>query len=136
MLTATSTVPPIPDLKIDTAGIAARLAAGMLAHWSAQLASGKQPDGTSLPPNQEGGPMGVGGGSLTIGWVATKPRRAGTTSTVDASPRRDGKWPIVESVLRRKGVQFTAVTGTAKVEFDRLIGLEVEKIRAAIAARK
>jgi hypothetical protein len=118
---------PSPDYEIDAPDMALAIAEGMRDFYAGQLDAGRQPDGSPLPLNEEGQPLGKGGGSIVRGWKANREpsnRRLGRVST---EPGQSGKLAIAVARLRRRGVKFQGVTGAAAIELARMISDEVTR---------
>jgi hypothetical protein len=115
------------DYEIDAPDMALAIAEGMRDFYAGQLDAGRQPDGSPLPLNAEGKPLGKGDGSIVRGWKANREpsnRRLGRAS---AEPGQSGKLAIAVARLRRRGVKFQGVTGAAAQELARLISDEVDR---------
>lgn len=111
-LTATVSTPRL-RLRVDTERTAVQLADEMWKFWSANFKAGKQPDGSPLPLNQEGGPLGLGGGYLVRSWrTRVVNRRKGQTSA-QARPADAGRRVIAIRALRKRGVRFQGLDGVS-----------------------
>lgn len=113
--------------EIDAQAMALAIAEGMRDFYVEAMEAGQQPDGSALPRNQEGGPLGVGGGSIIRGWKARGlggTKRLGRAST---EPGQDGKLAIAVRKLRQRGVKFQGVRGAAAEALARLISDEVDR---------
>jgi hypothetical protein len=118
---------PSLDYEIDAPDMALAIAEGMRDFYAGQLDAGRQPDGSALPLNAEGKPLGKGDGSIVRGWKANREpsnRRLGRAST---EPGQSGKLAIAVARLRRRGVKFQGVTGAAAIELARMISDEVTR---------
>jgi hypothetical protein len=107
---AKASMPPIV-LRVDASKIATAIGEEMLVHWLATTRSGRQPDGTALPRNREGRPLGVGGGSLLRGWRVVMTRQSRGTATVAARPSARARQLTAIRVMMVRGVKFQSLDG-------------------------
>jgi hypothetical protein len=113
--------------EIDPQAMADALAGGMRDFYAGQLDKGLQPDGSALPRNQEGQPLGRGNGSIVRGWTWRSIGQSSKVGRAETAPDQSGKMGIVIRSLRRRGVQFQGVNGAAAQELARLISDEVDR---------
>lgn len=100
-------------LRFDPERTARQLAETMHKHWTANFLAGKQPDGSALPLNQEGRPLGVGGGSLVRGWSLRTLNKRKDQASVVVSPGRSGKRVEAIRAMSKRGVRFQGLDGVS-----------------------
>jgi hypothetical protein len=120
-------IAPPPTYALDPQGMAEAIAEGMRDFFAAQLEAGKQPDGSRLPLNDDGKPLGRGDGTFVRTWKATGIRATKRVGRAITAPNQEGKLAIVVRVLRRRGVKFQGTTGAAAEALARLISDEVDR---------
>ena len=113
--------------EINPQEMADTLAEGMRDFYASQLDRGLQPDGSALPRNQEGLPLGRGNGSIVRGWQWRSIGESSTIGRAVTEPDQSGKMGIVVLALLRRGVKFQGVQGAAAQELARLISDEVDR---------
>lgn len=118
---------PSFDYQIDPQAMAETIAEGMRDFYAQQLNAGKQPDGSALPPNAEGKPLGKGDGSIVRGWKAYGLRASKLVGRAVTEPNQEGKWAIIIRRLRRRGVKFQGTRGAAAEALARMISDEVTR---------
>lgn len=115
---------------VDTDMIARAVATDMLKHWLSNFLAGKQPDGTPLPLNKEGRPLGVGSGALARGWHVKRVGRGSLSATSAGVPSDRGRTRVdAITAMQRRGVRFQGLEGASEVAFVRI---STHRIKTAI----
>ena len=110
----------LPDLNvaIDVDRVARDVAGEMRDFWADQLDKGKQPDGSALPLNKEGKPLGRGRGTLVRRWRVRKLSSRVRVGRSVVEPYTTGRYAIAVARLRARGVRFQTLEGAAAQHWD------------------
>jgi hypothetical protein len=101
------------EIGLDLRRVAEHLAIGMRDYWADQLDDGLQADGSPLPLNEEGKPLGRGKGTFVRNWkLRTSRTRGRGRATVE--PFKGGKYRAAWFVLAARGVMFMSFAGAAE----------------------
>jgi hypothetical protein len=134
-ITATLTTPKI-KISIDHEAMAQDIAEEMDGWWRTNFLSGKQPDGSDLPTNQRGLPLGVGSGSLVEGWELELERNGeGTETTARFAPTDRGKQLVAIRRMAARGVRFQGLSGESATRWAKAVKRAAKSaMRAALLA--
>lgn len=105
------------ELGLDLRRVAEGLAMGMRDYYADQLDAGLQADGSPLPLNKEGKPLGRGQGTFVRKWRLRTSRTRGIGRAI-LEPHKSGKYRIAWWKLAQRGVQFMSFEGTAAAAWD------------------
>ena len=101
------------EIGLDLRRVAEQLAIGMRDFWADQLDAGRQADGSALPLNKEGKPLGRGKGTFVRNWRLRTSRARGVgRATVE--PYKAGKYRIAWFKLAQRGVMFMSFEGQSE----------------------
>jgi len=109
------------QLRIDTQAIALQVGADMHRYWQAQTRAGRQPDGSPMPRNKDGRPLGVEGGSLLQGWRVELVASTRGTSSVRAAPGSRGRQLTALRIMMLRGVRYQGLTGASEQAWRRIV---------------
>jgi len=110
----------LPDLTIhlNTRRISEELGDEMRRFWISQMDKGLQPDGSPLPLNKEGKPMGRGTGKMIKRWRLRSTKAKGLIAQTVVEPSRQGNYRHAYWVLVNKGVKFQSFEGASLPKWE------------------
>lgn len=119
MLKVTVTAPKI-EVDLDLRLIAEHAAASMRDFWADQLDAGKQPDGSPLPLNKEGKPLGRGEGTLIRNWQVRTLARQRLVGRAYVQPFQRGRYKVAVFKLAKRGLRFQSFDGESATAWNRV----------------
>ena len=132
MLKIEITAPDLSDLgRIDMGVVTASVATAMRDHWRAGMFAGANADGSPLPVNERGEPLGVGSGTILDGWEVSQ---EGTTAVV--APYQGGKYAKAVEALHKRGVIYHSLAGESANVFDAALASAVDQALSRVKVRR
>ena len=111
-----------------------RIGQAMRDHWQGQAFAGKRGDGSSLPLNRKGLPLGIGRGTIVGGrpalgtWSVRRLRASRAFGSTAVEPYQVGRYAIAARLLMRRGIVYHTFRGSAAKVWRAAIKLEIAEL--------
>lgn len=122
---------PLDVEAFDLGKSAERAGEGMRDHWRGEHLRGRMGDGSLLPSNKKGKPLGIGRGTIVRGWAVSRLKASKRAGRAAVAPYQGGRYAVAVRMLRRreKGrIVYHTFTGSAAKAMDRIVAAELAQL--------